>query len=116
MYDPSSRRWTLPQLAERFPDIALRAEATLTTLPDYSRYHDDCPQDESPLYLFESEFVKKTTGRNGPDLGADYQVPACFSEDLFEVMGSERPDYRWLVRTSGVYERVFGDDDLLCSH
>ncbi|GAA5861106.1 hypothetical protein JCM3774_002192 [Rhodotorula dairenensis] len=97
MSDPPNRRWTLPHLAERFPDIALRAEATLTTLHDYGRYHDDCPQDESPLYLFESEFVKKTTGRQGPDLGDDYRVPACFSEDLFEVMGAERPDYRWLI-------------------
>ena len=32
-------------------------------------------------------------------MGDDYQVPECFTEDLFEVMGPQRPDYRWLVRT-----------------
>lgn len=59
-------------------------------------YHDACEQDESPLYLFESEFVEKTVGAS-EGLGDDYEVPLCFREDLFEVMGAERPDYRWLV-------------------
>ncbi|KWU47429.1 Clavaminate synthase-like protein, partial [Rhodotorula sp. JG-1b] len=97
MSESSSRRWTLAHLAKRFPNIAFRAEATLTTLPDYTRYHDNCAQDESPLYLFESEFVNKTANLEGPSLGDDYSVPTCFSEDLFEVMGTERPDYRWLI-------------------
>lgn len=92
-----SRRWTLEHLARRFPTQRFRAEATLTTLPDYTIYHDNCPQDESPLYLFESEFVRKTEGLGEPSLGKDYEVPECFSEDLFSVMGDERPDYRWLV-------------------
>jgi hypothetical protein len=95
--DPS-RRWTLPDLTKRFPSQQFRAEATLTTLGDYTTYHDRCEQDESPLYLFESEFVRKTEGENGkPSFGDDYEVPKCFSEDLFSVMNEERPDYRWLV-------------------
>ncbi|GAA5901323.1 hypothetical protein JCM6882_007747 [Rhodosporidiobolus microsporus] len=93
-----SRRWTLPDLAQRFPHQLFRAEATLTTLGDYTVYHDRCEQDESPLYLFESEFVRKTEGQEGkPSFGDDYEVPLCFSEDLFSVMGDERPDYRWLI-------------------
>ncbi|BGP31416.1 hypothetical protein JCM10296v2_003180 [Rhodotorula toruloides] len=91
------RRWTLDHLSRRFSTQRFRAEATLTTLPDYTLYHDNCPQDESPLYLFESEFVRKTEGLGGPSLGEDYEVPECFSEDLFSVMGDERPDYRWLI-------------------
>ena len=27
----------------------------------------------------------------------DYQPPLCFQEDLFAVLGSERPDHRWLI-------------------
>ena len=95
--DPtSSRRWELSKLVSRFPGIKFRAEATLTGLAEYQGYHDACEQDESPLYLFESEFVEKTIGRD-EGLGDDYEVPLCFQEDLFEVMGAERPDYRWLV-------------------
>ncbi|BGP24048.1 transcription factor jumonji/aspartyl beta-hydroxylase domain containing protein [Rhodotorula toruloides] len=93
----ATRRWTLDCLSHRFPTQRFRAEATLTTLPDYTLYHDNCSQDESPLYLFESEFVRKTERLGGPSLVEDYDVPECFSEDLFGVMGEERPDYRWLI-------------------
>lgn len=94
----SNRRWTLPILSKRFSNILFRAEATLTTLPHYETYHDKCEMDESPLYLFESEFVEKTMkDEKERGLGDDYSVPECFREDLFEVMGSSRPDYRWLV-------------------
>ena len=96
---PTARRWTLDDLAARFTDIGFRAEATITTLPRYREYHERCELDESPLYLFESDFVEKTAGRSEPGMGDDYQVPECFTEDLFEVMGPQRPDYRWLVRT-----------------
>lgn len=95
MDSTSTHRWTLPSLSARFPTTLFRAEATLTTLPDYTTYHDACGLDESPLYLFESGLVEKT-GEGG--MGEDYEVPTCFREDLFEVMGSGRPDYRWLVR------------------
>jgi hypothetical protein len=50
--------------------------------------------DESPLYLFDSEFVRRTGG----GMGGDFEVPSLFGEDLFRVMGAERPDHRWLVR------------------
>ncbi|GAA5828319.1 hypothetical protein JCM3770_000471 [Rhodotorula araucariae] len=97
MKSSTSRRWTLPHLAVRFSTQLFRAEATLATLPAYAAYHDACAQDESPLYLFESEFVRKTEGAGGPSFGDDYEVPPCFGEDLFSVMGDERPDYRWLI-------------------
>ena len=94
---PTTRRWTLADLAKRFPDQKFRAEATLTTLPDYEGYHERCELDESPLYLFDSDYVAKTKTELDAGLGADYQVPRCFREDFFDVMGDERPDYRWLV-------------------
>lgn len=105
------RRWELETLAKRFSEkVLFRAEATLTSFTDYLGYHGGCETDESPLYLFESDFVEKTKGLEGVQteekegegvelgMGEDYSVPACFSEDLFKVMGAARPDYRWLVR------------------
>lgn len=97
---PTIRRWTLPDLAKRFPSQKFRAEATLTTLPDYEGYHERCELDESPLYLFDSEYVAKTSSEEDAGLGGDYEVPECFREDFFDVMGDERPDYRWLVSAS----------------
>ncbi|XVF55927.1 hypothetical protein PTKIN_Ptkin06aG0075100 [Pterospermum kingtungense] len=32
-----------------------------------------------------------------PTLGSDYEVPVYFREDLFSVLGNERPDYRWII-------------------
>jgi hypothetical protein len=79
-------------------------------------------KDESPLYLFDSQFGEKV-----PTLLEEYQVPRhntrhiqhrhsqhCatnvevdhrvlaqvpeyFREDLFAAMGSTRPDYRWVI-------------------
>lgn len=98
MSSEGGRRWTLEDMKERFPTTLFRAEATLTSLPEYSVYHENCGMDESPLYLFESHFVEKTQNKDGTlGLGNDYQMPECFREDLFEVMKDERPDYRWLV-------------------
>jgi oxalate decarboxylase/phosphoglucose isomerase-like protein (cupin superfamily) len=30
-------------------------------------------------------------------MGRDYEVPEYFREDLFSVLGKERPDYRWVI-------------------
>ncbi|KAJ0981728.1 hypothetical protein J5N97_009983 [Dioscorea zingiberensis] len=47
---------------------------------------------ERPLYLFDPRFAEKV-----PELGSDYDVPEYFREDLFGVLGKERPDYRWII-------------------
>ncbi|KAK6152249.1 hypothetical protein DH2020_014884 [Rehmannia glutinosa] len=60
-------------------------------LEDYFRYSDQV-REERPLYLFDPKFVEKV-----PKLGLDYEVPEYFKEDLFSVLGNERPDYRWII-------------------
>ena len=62
----------------------------------YITYLRNCPIDDQPSYLFESEFVEKSD-KDGSDLGKDFKVPSVFDEDLFSLFGEERPDYRWLV-------------------
>lgn len=54
--------------------------------------------DESPLYLFDRDFVSKmnlTTNRDEP--APSYWIPECFGEDLFAVLGDKRPDDKWLI-------------------
>jgi hypothetical protein len=98
--DMSQLAWALPTLAERFPETPFRAEAVRAPLPIYARYcANTC--DEGPLYLFDSEFVN----RSGGGMEGEFAVPELFGEDLFRVMGSERPDHRWLVC---IYPLLFG--------
>ncbi|KAH9258184.1 hypothetical protein BASA81_003768 [Batrachochytrium salamandrivorans] len=56
--------------------------------------------EETPLYIFDSEF-----GEKFPQLASDYQVPNYFvgeGRDLFELFPGTtkdniRPDYRWII-------------------
>lgn len=97
--DDSARRWTLSNLAQRYPTALFRAEAVRTTFANYKAYHDACPLDESPLYVFAADFATSSAAEEPGigGLGADYDVPQCFSEDLFRVLDEQRPDYRWLI-------------------
>lgn len=94
-YVHGPHRWTLHDLAKRFPATKFRAEAVLTTLRDYLAYHDNCEMDESPLYIFDPDFAEKT--RDERSLEEDFKVPDIFADDLFKVLGPARPNYRWLV-------------------
>jgi hypothetical protein len=60
-------------------------------LEDYFRYADQV-KEERPLYLFDPKFGEKVAR-----LGSEYEVPVYFREDLFGVLGNERPDYRWII-------------------
>ncbi|KAK0586026.1 hypothetical protein LWI29_038232 [Acer saccharum] len=60
-------------------------------LEDYFRYSDQV-KEERPLYLFDPKFAQKV-----PILGSEFEVPVYFREDLFSVLGNERPDYRWVI-------------------
>lgn len=88
------RDWDEAQLLERFKDVRFRAEAVDWRLSNYVSYMNN-NQDESPLYLFDKEFVEKM----GVTVGCDgaYEPPLCFGEDLFMLLGEHRPDHRWLI-------------------
>ncbi|CAE6433438.1 unnamed protein product [Rhizoctonia solani] len=83
--------WELSSLLRKYPHVSFRAEAFDCTLQTYCAYAGNCPEDDAPLYLFDSRFVEKT------EMGADYTPPSFLSEDLFQLMGDKRPDYRWLI-------------------
>lgn len=94
----TSQRWSFSSLASRFPCTNFRAEAVLVSMRDYITYHNACGSDENPLYIFDAKFVENTRAKQDDGgLGADYNTPRVFLDDLFKVLGPERPDYRWLV-------------------
>ena len=89
--------WTPKTLLEKYPDVKFRAEAVDWPMKKYMLYMSNS-KDESPLYLFDRAFVEKTgisIGRGAPD--AAYWPPTCFGEDLFSVLGDQRPDCRWMI-------------------
>lgn len=97
----SQAAWSLETIANRYPNVPFRAEAVLTQLSDYIAYHNHCQHDESPLYIFDADFVEKTEAYEpGHGLLHDFNVPKIFQDDLFSVLGKQRPNYRWLVSTN----------------
>lgn len=85
-------------LIEKYGDLKFRAESVDWPLATYADYMLD-NQDESPLYLFDRAFAEKMELDVSfkPDDQADYWPPACFGTDVFSVLGSHRPDHRWLI-------------------
>lgn len=106
---PIYRTWTTASLLKKYGRIAFRAEAVDWPLETYVSYmHHNT--DESPLYLFDRSFAEKMSltadqppsaaEDNKPsaeDTPAAYWPPTCFGEDLFAVLGNDRPDSRWLI-------------------
>ena len=89
--------WSAEALLKKFRDIKFRAEAVDWPLHTYVDYMNDS-SDESPLYLFDRSFVEKMGIQVGEREGdGEYWTPECFGEDLFSVLGDERPDSRWLI-------------------
>ncbi|CAD6583186.1 MAG: hypothetical protein ASARMPREDX12_001201 [Alectoria sarmentosa] len=89
---PVYQQWSTEVMLGKYGDVSFRAEAVDWSLKTYAEYMDD-NQDESPLYLFDRSFVEKTDIR----VGREYWAPGCFGEDLFSVLGEQRPDSRWLI-------------------
>ncbi|KAK6126510.1 hypothetical protein DH2020_039744 [Rehmannia glutinosa] len=85
------KKWDREYLVDICGDAKFSVGPVQMKLEDYFRYSDQV-REERPLYLFDPKFVEKV-----PKLGLDYEVPEYFKEDLFSVLGNERPDYRWII-------------------
>ncbi|CAM9615952.1 unnamed protein product, partial [Sphacelaria rigidula] len=48
-------------------------------------------KDDSPLYVFDTNFANDTQGRK---MTREYSVPDLFPEDLFACMEERRPPFR----------------------
>jgi hypothetical protein len=92
---PLQQKWCQDSLLEQYGEIIFRAEAVDWPLKTYVEYMSN-NTDESPLYLFDRSFVEKMDLRVALDSGS-YWLPECFGEDIFTLLGDQRPDHRWLI-------------------
>lgn len=83
--------WDLESLANRCGDVHFEAGPVQISMSDYISYAKQTTE-ERPLYIFDPRFCEKF-----PELGAEYEVPEHFSEDLFSLLGAARPNHRWII-------------------
>ncbi|KAK9079244.1 hypothetical protein SSX86_000914 [Deinandra increscens subsp. villosa] len=88
---PAMKKWDSDYLVKVCGDVRFSVGPIEMKLSDFFTYANQA-QEERPLYLFDPKFANKV-----PKLGQDYEVPVYFNEDLFSVLGNERPDYRWII-------------------
>eukprot|EP00050_Salpingoeca_kvevrii_P013581 m.29581 g.29581 ORF g.29581 m.29581 type:complete len:509 (-) comp5111_c0_seq2:77-1603(-) len=88
---PAFGKWSPASLRERFGTVLFEAGPVHMSLDDYYEYAGAVLEDR-PLYVFDPRFAEKA-----PALGAEYTTPEYFAEDFFSVLGSRRPNYRWLI-------------------
>lgn len=88
---PALKKWDREYLLKVCDGVKFSAGPVQMKLDDYFKYSDQV-REERPLYLFDPKFAEKV-----PQLDMDYDAPAYFNEDLFSVLGDERPDYRWII-------------------
>lgn len=90
---PAFQNWTRQGLQKRCEDVKFNAGGYQFGLNDYWQYCDAIEgHDDQPLYVFDQHF-----GEKAPKLVSDYDVPKYFAQDMFGVLGEQRPDYRWLI-------------------
>ena len=87
-------QWRQDVLLDLHGKTVFRAESVDWPLNAYVEYMKNT-NDESPLYLFDRSFAEKMNLEVGE--AGDYVTPNCFKEDLFTVLGEQRPDHRWLI-------------------
>ncbi|KAI9122018.1 hypothetical protein K1719_006707 [Acacia pycnantha] len=85
------KNWDRDYLVQLCGDVKFSVGPVEMRLEDYFQYSDQV-REERPLYLFDPKFAEKV-----PNLDSQFDVPAYFQEDLFSVLGKERPDYRWII-------------------
>ncbi|KAG9241705.1 hypothetical protein BJ878DRAFT_427536 [Calycina marina] len=95
---PVYSTWDTTHLLEKYSTVKFRAESVDWSLATYVEYMASTT-DESPLYLFDRSFMSKMTLNTDPSSTAplDYWPPTCLGEDLFDVLGPNRPDSKWLI-------------------
>ena len=93
-------KWSFENLLSRFGNIMWRfsdQHGEMMDLNCYAKYIvSDGILDDSPLAIYDSEFGDDDATC---DLLKEYEVPRCFSGDLFSMVPEyfPRPPYRWIL-------------------
>ncbi len=93
-------RWTFQSFLERFGETMFRFSDTHGAMMSFGTYVGYCHDpmlgvaDDSPLAVYDSEFGDDEPTRV---LLEEYEVPGCFSDDLFGYVKGDKPPYRWIL-------------------
>ncbi|KAF4366889.1 hypothetical protein F8388_013954 [Cannabis sativa] len=85
------QKWDRDYVVKLSGDLHYSVGPVEMKLENYFRYSYQL-REERPLYLFDPKFVEKV-----PRLSSEYEVSVYFHEDLFDLLGNERPNYRWII-------------------
>lgn len=88
-------KWSDEFLSKAFAGQTVNAGGSVLSYPNWVAYSRES-RDDLPLYLFDKQCLGRKHNLGGR-LSDDYNVPEYFSEDLFQYMGNDRPDWRWLI-------------------
>ncbi|CAE7506540.1 unnamed protein product, partial [Symbiodinium microadriaticum] len=89
---PAMKTWSREDLLRRFGDTRFAAGACDFPLQEFYAYADR-NMDDVPMFIFDKYFSKRAKA-----LLDDYEVPRFFrGRDLFDLLGEQRPDFRWLL-------------------
>ena len=95
--------WGADALEAAHGSVSFHTAGFDCTLSEYLAYAR-AEKSDQPLYLFDAAFAEKA-----PALG-QFCAPAAFREDLFALLGRDRPDYRWLIAGPRKSGSVFHQD------
>lgn len=111
----NNKGWAFENLVERFGNVMWRfsdVHGEMLTLQTYNKYIStvEGQTDDSPLAIYDAEFGDEDSPTSA--LLDEYEVPTCFSPDLFDLAipsgvdngdddddddGDARPPYRWIL-------------------
>lgn len=89
---PAMQKWSKETLLERFGDVPFECGPCELPLKVFYAYAE-ANIDDVPLFVFDRSFATRA-----PSMLEDFEVPAVFrGRDLFDLLGTARPDHRWLL-------------------
>ncbi|KAK5973780.1 Bifunctional arginine demethylase and lysyl-hydroxylase PSR [Trichostrongylus colubriformis] len=91
--------WKIDNLLQKYGNATFKcgecsdAKPVFLKFKYYAEYMSK-NKDDSPMYIFDGKFGERHATR---EMLKDYEVPAYFRTNLFDILGSRKPQFRWIV-------------------